>query len=253
MKKSGNITSFFAAAMLLLTSACSTTRQEFDYTYKLLPVSAHWETTPDDAMNAMVEKYKVRVDSAMSITIGQADQYMPIARPETELTNLTADMIFAEGKRIFDQPIDFAITNIGGIRNPMLQDDITLGHIFSIYSFDNRLTLIRLKGVEVQKLFDIIASRKGEAVSKEVRFTIDNDKATNITFTGQPLDPQRIYTIVTIDYVANGGDHMTPFLDAVERIDSAVLMRDAIIHYIQQETQAGRSITAGTKGRITVK
>ena len=176
---------------------------------------------------------------------------MAPGRPETTLTDLSADMIKVQGEKTFGEPVDFAVINIGGIRNPLMQGEITLGEIYSIFPFDNTLFLAKLKGSDVRELFNIIASRNGEAVSREVRMTIADGKATHIVIGGQPLDDNRIYTVATIDYVANGGDHMTPFLNAVERRNSSTFMRDAVISYIREETQAKRAISAPAQGRIT--
>ena len=132
-----------------------------------------------------------------------------------------------------------------------MQGEITLGEIYSIFPFDNTLCLIKLKGSDLRDLFDIIASRGGEAVSHEVRMTIADDKAANLTIDGAPLDDNRIYSIATIDYVANGGDHMTPCLKATERKNSAAFLRDVVINYIEKATQAKRAISALDEVRIT--
>ena len=203
------------SVVLSILSSCSTSRQEFDISYKLIPVDARWDKTPEPLMEQIVDKYKTSVDSIMSIVIGKSSQYMAPGRPETSLTNLSADIIKTEVQRDFGQPIDFAIINTGGIRNPLMQGDITLGEIYSIFPFDNTLCLIKLKGSDVRELLNIVASRNGEAVSKDVHMTIADEKAIEPTINGRPIDDDRIYSIATIDYVANGGDHMTPFLNAI--------------------------------------
>ena len=108
------------SVVLSILSSCSTSRQEFDISYKLIPVDARWDKTPEPLMEQIVDKYKTSVD-----------------RPETSLTNLSADIIKTEVQRDFGQPVDFAIINTGGIRNPLMQGDITLGEIYSIFPFDN--------------------------------------------------------------------------------------------------------------------
>ena len=252
MKTSYHFLSCGLAATALFFTACTTSRQEYQISSSLIPVDAHWEKTPEPQMKAIVDKYKASVDSIMSIVIGQSDDYMAPGRPETTLTDLSADMIKVQGEKTVGEPVDFAVINIGGIRNPLMQGEITLGEIYSIFPFDNTLFLAKLKGSDVRELFNIIASRNGEAVSREVRMTIADGKATHIAIGGKPLDDNRIYTVATIDYVANGGDHMTPFLNAVERRNSPTFMRDAVINYICEETQAKRAISAPAQGRITI-
>lgn len=133
------------SVVLSILSSCSPSRQEFDISYKLIPVDARWDKTPEPLMEQIVDKYKTSVDSIMSIVIGKSSQYMAPGRPETPLTNLSADIIKTETQRDFGQPVDFAIINTGGIRNPLMQGDITLGEIYSIFPFDNTLCLIKLK------------------------------------------------------------------------------------------------------------
>ena len=104
---------------------------------------------------------------------------------------MSADIIKTEVQRDFGQPIDFAIINTGGIRNPLMQGDITLGEIYSIFPFDNTLCLIKLKGSDVRELLNIVASRNGEAVSKDVHMTIADEKAIESTHTHHRTDHQR--------------------------------------------------------------
>ena len=225
------------SVVLSILSSCSPSRQEFDISYKLIPVDARWDKTPEPLMEQIVDKYKTSVDSIMSIVIGKSSQYMAPGRPETPLTNLSADIIKTEAQRDFGQPVDFAIINTGGIRNPLMQGDITL-------------CLIKLKGSDVRELLNIVASRNGEAVSKDVHMTIADEKAIEPTINGRPIDDDRIYSIATIDYVANGGDHMTPFLNAIERKNSNTFMRDAVINFIERENREGHTIAPPKGGRI---
>lgn len=248
--KTTHLHTIFAASLMIL-SACTASRTEFDITSRLIPVDARWDQTPEPEMEAIVNKYKTSVDSVMRIVIGSSTHYMEPGRPGTLLTNLSADIIASEAPAVFGERVDLAIANIGGIRNPLMQGDITLGEIYSIYPFDNTLCLIKLKGSDLRELFDIIASRKGEAVSHSVRMTIDDGKAAELTIGGAPVDDNRIYSIATIDYVANGGDHMTPCLKATERKNSATFLRDVVINYIEKAAQAHRPVTALDEERIT--
>ena len=108
--------------------------------------------------------------------------------------------------------------NIGGIRTSLNKGEITIGDIFNIFPFENSLCLIKLKGNDVKKIFESIASREGEGVSKEIQMTITSDnKIKNVTVNGKNIDDNRIYTIATIDYLANGNDGMDAFKNATER------------------------------------
>lgn len=91
-----------------------------------------------------------------------------------------------------------------------------------------------------------------ERRGREQRCTHDHcrRKAIEPTVNGRPIDDDRIYSIATIDYVANGGDHMTPFLNAIERKNSNTFMRDAVINFIERENREGHTIAPPKGGRI---
>ena len=98
-----------------------------------------------------------------------------------------------------------------------MQGDITLGEIYSIFPFDNTLCLIKLKGSDVRELLNIVASRNGEAVSKDVHMTIADEKAIEPTINGRPINDDRIYSIATIDYVARGPHDPVPECNRTEK------------------------------------
>ena len=75
------------SVVLSILSSCSTSRQEFDISYKLIPVDARWDKTPEPLMEQIVDKYKTSVDSIMSIVIGKSSQYMAPGRPTSRPTS----------------------------------------------------------------------------------------------------------------------------------------------------------------------
>ena len=45
------------SVVLSILSSCSTSRQEFDISYKLIPVDARWDKTPEPLMEQIVDKH----------------------------------------------------------------------------------------------------------------------------------------------------------------------------------------------------
>jgi hypothetical protein len=79
---------------------------------------------------------------------------------------------------------------------------------------------------------------------------IVNGKAENISLNDKPLNPTSVYTILTGDYVANGGDGASVYLQGTDRKEYPVKVRDALLEYINEETKAGRMINPKVEGRI---
>ena len=141
--------------------------------------------------------------------------------------------------------------NIGGIRTSLNKGEITIGDIFNIFPFENSLCLIKLKGNDVKKIFESIASREGEGVSKEIQMTITSDnKIKNVTVNGKNIDDNRIYTIATIDYLANGNDGMDAFKNATERKDIPVHLRDAMLDEVKKQEAAGKPLNSKMDNRL---
>lgn len=137
-----------------------------------------------------------------------------------EIAQDVADSIRNSGKQFPN--IDFSIMNVGGIRQPMRKGPISEGQILSTYPFSNYLEIISIKGKDIIEAFRIAASKGGESVSHNIRvLTDDKNNLQTVLFNGKPMDPEKEYTVATIDYIAGGNDdlvtmknHKTLWLDS---------------------------------------
>lgn len=78
-------------------------------------------------------------------------------------------------------------------------------------------------------------------------------KLLNATVGGQPIDDNKLYTVATIDYLADGNGSMEAFLQADDRVSRGATLRGLFLDYVRQQTAAGKKITSALDGRITVK
>ena len=110
---------------------------------------------------------------------------------------------------------------------------------------------IEYKGKDVKDLFEIIARRGGEGVSKQVEVKIGKDgKAYGLKINGEKIDDSRLYTIATIDYIANGNDELIPFKNSVSRTDLDLRLRDVMLQYIADKTAKGEKLKASLDNRL---
>lgn len=123
--------------------------------------------------------------------------------------------------------------------------------------FENKICFLTLTGEEVTELFSQIALCKGEGVSHEVRLEITRDgKLLSATVGGKPIDPAANYRIATLDYVAQGNDHMGAFKkkkDVVSPQDEENNVRYLIEKFFQDAQSKGKEVSSKVEGRITVK
>ena len=73
-------------------------------------------------------------------------------------------------------------------------------------------------------------------------------------YCGQPIDDNKLYTVATIDYLADGNGSMEAFLQADDRVcPEGATLRGLFLDYVRQQTAAGKKITSRLEGRVTVK
>jgi 2',3'-cyclic-nucleotide 2'-phosphodiesterase (5'-nucleotidase family) len=168
-----------------------------------------------------------------------------------------ADAFLYTAKEIFNIHVDAAFMNHGGIRlNQLPKGDVTTGKIFELMPFDNLLVIQKMKGSVLQEFLDLCASQGGWPVAG-ITMQIKNNpagqtgkKAINVLIGGKPIDPEKTYSIINSDYVANGGSD-AEMLKAISQISNGYLMRDALFDYIKWLKSQGKNINANIEKRVT--
>jgi 2',3'-cyclic-nucleotide 2'-phosphodiesterase (5'-nucleotidase family) len=204
----------------------------------------------DSALAFQMQPYKDSVERSMSQVIGVADKALERKQPEGTLNNFVVDAMYVMAKEKYGVPVDMAVVNFGGIRiNQLAAGPVTRGEVFEIMPFDNLLILQQVKGSVLQQFLDLTAAWGGWPLAG-ITMQIQNKKAVNVKIGGQPLDPNKIYTIANSDYIANGGDNAA-MLKSVPQQTNGYLMRDAIFDYIKLLQSQGKNITANEDNRVS--
>ena len=207
-------------------------------------------TESDPALQALLKPYADSVNKSMNDVIAVAEVTLDKKQPEGPLGNLVADAMLAKAKEKYQTSIDFSVMNSGGIRLPSIaQGDITRGKIFELSPFDNIIVLQSLNGVQVQEFLNHVASKGGWPVSG-MSYKMKNKQAVDIKIGGMPLDNKKMYTMVLLDYVANGGDDAS-MLRKIPQVNHGYLFRDALIEYFSDMTKAGKKITSTIENRVS--
>ena len=244
----------------LLVVSCSSYKQaekkEREYTIANMSgqiVEMNQEQGTHAEMQALVDKYKGTLDKEMNEVLGTSSEFMQKGRPESLLTNLTSDVMILYGDKHFDNGADVAIMNVNGHRATLPKGDFTLGNLFEIYSFDNTVSLLEVKGEDLIKIFDAYARIGGAGISSNARLVVTDRKLKSASLDGKSIDKERIYNVVSIDYLADGNDNMNAFRNAVSMRDTGITLRDIMIDYVREQTKQGKIISSQLDGRITTE
>jgi len=210
-----------------------------------------------EKVRQLIAPYTAQLEATMQTVIGHTDVELWKGRPESPLGNFTTDAMLVFGERVYGKKMDVAIMNVGGLRNEIAEGDVTVGDLFKVYPFENALAILELKGSYLEEMVHKVEFKKLEAFAGLTCDLVKNadgkPRATNIRVNGQPIDRNKVYHVVTIDYLAEGNDSMTPFLNAEKVTKPGITIRDAMIDYVKELTAAGKTIESKVEGRVIEK
>lgn len=208
-------------------------------------------------MQEILAPYQELMNEKMNVRLASAPESLNRTKVSGQCTlgNFTSDALRIVGEKLSGRPIEVSVMNKGGLRSDLPSGEITLGNLFSIYPFENTVALIDLRGSDLKELIESNAGRgldcwSGiqidlELLEKEGRLT-----ATNILVNGKAIDPEKVYHLCCIDYLAEGNGGMTALTRAINYTNSGILLRDAMIDYVKELDAAGKPVTALLDDRI---
>jgi 5'-nucleotidase/UDP-sugar diphosphatase len=183
----------------------------------LLPVSGDVANVNQE-VKTLVDAALADAEETMNEPIGETARPLdPRREGEFALGNLVVDAMLAAD--VDGRPADIAFHNNAGLRASLPKGPITFGQLYAVLPFDDELMAMDLSGAQVLEILEqSVAGRAGALQVAGLTFRFDPSKpggqrVSEVTVGDQPLDPAAIYRVVTIDYLAAGGDGYDTFLD----------------------------------------
>ena len=205
-------------------------------------------------MGAPIEEMKTRVvaEAAEAIEGGR-----DVCRAmECPMGSLIADAML---DRVKDQGIEIAIQNGGGIRASIDSGEITMGEVLTVLPFQNTLSTFQVSGSAILAALENGvgqiedgAGRFPQVAGMSYAFDAAAEpgaRISDVMVGGAPIDPAKIYGVVSNNYVRNGGDGYAMFKDAQNAYDFGPDLADVTAEFLAEKGP----FTPYTDGRITAK
>lgn len=224
---------------LILCSSCS---HQFIYQTKNQYISLSSYQNTDTESDSIIAPYARTLSASMNEVIGYSEIDMLLLKEddETLLGNWAADMVLDLVKTKTSFQPDGCMLNIGGLRTSIFKGPITRGQIFSLMPFENEIVVLELDTEAVSEMMFYLTHIKAQPISG---FRFKAKRNGDIIEKNGPLFSSSLtHYVVTSDYLANGGDNMFFFTKAINRFDTDIKLRDAIIDYILQKKSINSSI-----------
>ena len=157
---------------------------------------------------------------------------------QTNMGCFLADITLEKSNPIFQQReqknIDVCLLNHGGIRTIIPKGNVTARNAYEVMPFENSAVVIGFKGAQLLEIANFIVTEKKPHPLAGMTFTISKDnQVKNILIQGKPVELEKVYHVVTSDYLSNGGDNMIFFKKGVSRCDTNYKLRNIIIDYFK--------------------
>lgn len=190
--------------------------------------------------------------ATLKTVVGHSDgMYMNLRnQPDLPLGNLFADVLRSAGSTYFKVPMDFAVTNYGGIRCPLPQGPVTLEDISSMFPFKNYMCYVQMRGSSLITLLEQLASKPAFQAVSGCKVQVRGGKLVSALVGGAEIDPQRLYNVTTIDFLLDGGDQLNIGALSEKVVLSHVLLKDVMLDYVRSTEAAGQVISAASDGRV---
>ncbi len=203
-----------------------------------IEITSLYDTDPNTEATSALASYDKTLGQDMNLIIGSTD-----GMNKETLAGLATQIICTQKDSYpTNYTIDIGLINLGGIRAELSSGDILKKDIYSIFAFENEITILPLTGQELKTLvFDNKAYRTGPLYNVSIDTTTKELKVK-----GQIVEDTKIYWIGTLDYLADGNSGLTKLADlslADQIIRSNVFLRDMVLQYIEKTTKAGQKIS----------
>ena len=252
-------TKFLGHLIVTFDDACDVTADSGD------PILLDASVTPNPAfleriaeMGAPIEELKTRVvaDSAAEI-VGARE----VCRAEEcQMGNLVADAML---DRVKDQGVTIAIQNGGGLRASIDSGEVTMGEVLTVLPFQNTLSTFTVSGAAMVEALENGVSQVEEGAGRfpqvaGMKYTFDTSAEAGsrvsdvLVADGDdfvPIDLSKMYNVVSNNYVRNGGDGYSMFVDAENAYDFGPDLADVTAEFLAES----QGYEPYTDGRITKK
>ena len=187
-----------------------------------------------------IKPYREHIDKDLSEVLAYCPETLDKSKGEwqTNIGCFLADITLEKSNPIFlkreQKSIDICLLNHGGIRTIIPKGDVTARNAYEVMPFENSAVIVGLKGEQILEIANYIVSEKKPHPLSGMTFTIAKDKSVkDVQVQGKPLQLDKIYYVVTSDYLSNGGDNMIFFKKGVSRTDIDYKLRNIMIDYFK--------------------
>ncbi|KAL4918106.1 Metallo-dependent phosphatase-like protein [Aspergillus aurantiobrunneus] len=222
--------------------------------YHGAPIHMDNRTRLDEALDARIQEWAEAFADFAAEVLGETDAALvqdTCQEGDCLLGQVMADAMLEyrlnQTEGTSEQP-DLALINAGGIRAEINAGEITRGEVLTAFPFGNSVVELQFSGADLRGVLEGAVSYvnqfNGEEVttwfqvSRGVRIEFNpgdepGRRLVDVTINGEAIDNAREYRVVTLDFLAGGGDNIFVATDDFITLDT---QDEVLIQYIVART-----------------
>jgi len=225
------------------------------------PILMDAGVSENDAVKARIAQAAAPLEEIRSRVVAETATQIVGVRDECRAVECSMGNLIADAMldRVRDQGIQVAIQNGGGIRASIDAGPVTMGEVLTVLPFQNTLSTFEVDGATLLKALENGVSQVEEGGGRfpqvaGMSFAFDASKpagarVSDVMIGDLPLDPGKVYGVVSNNYVRNGGDGYKMFRDAENAYDYGPDLADVTAEFIARNAP----YTPYKDGRITAR
>jgi 5'-nucleotidase len=219
--------------------------------YRGKPIHLTNETSQDKELQAKIESWRGPFEEFAAEVLGSTDADLvqeTCQEGDCLLGQVMADAMLEYRQNQTtnkDEAPDFTLLNAGGVRAEIPEGNITRGQVLTSFPFGNAVVELKYTGEEVRVILEgavsMVNQNNGEEVgswfqvSRGIKIEYNPDaeegsRLVSVEVGGEPLDDDRDYRIVTLDFLAGGGDNI---LEETKDFATLDLQDEVLVQYVQ--------------------
>lgn len=204
-------------------------------------ISITEKTNENEEISNFITPYRNHInrdlDSVLAIAPVTFDRTK--GRFQSNIGNMLADVCLEAANKVLrargENLAEICLLNYGGIRNIIPAGPVTARSAYDVMPFENQLAVVDLKGEQLIQLIKYFEKDLKNHPFAGMQL-IFNEKLALLDYRiqNESIQINKIYRVVTSDYLANGGDHMSFFEQNLGRQDLDYKIRNVLIDHFKK-------------------
>ena len=204
---------------------------------------------PSSALEAIAEGARQKAHALAGEVLGKLAKPLPVGTfANSPLGHLIVDAWLSAFP-----DVDFAVCNIGSLRQPLGAGPLTIGDLTSVMPFENNLYVVKLTGAQLKAQLVIDGPIVGGLTWKYRTKGGKRRVMSAFDRVGQPILDTKTYAVVVNDFMYFGGDGFRfKEVDATPE-DTGLSWREPVIRTLRLAAQSGKGIAPPAGARAALK